>query len=111
MTSNLIFPNEWNDFLESDAEEMTLNINRELFPNMGSSKISGIFTKYEFQNGGQTSMIMNNDDALTLKDGQYVESTGLSVSNKGAEWTFKVKGDKEGLVNVNLILGYKATVD
>ncbi|MGB6298454.1 MAG: hypothetical protein WBF90_20035, partial [Rivularia sp. (in: cyanobacteria)] len=104
------FPQEWNEFLDSDRNELILPFSRELFPNMGSSKISGIFTKYDLYEPGAVSMMLNNHEDLTLNDGKYLLTNGLSISSRGSEWVFTVKGDKRNLRNINLVLGYKATV-
>ena len=104
------FPNEWDAFLYSDSNELLLPFRRELIPNMGSSKISGIFTKYDLDRPGAVSMTLNNQEDLTLKDGKYLVTNGLSISSQGSELVFTIKGDKTNLRNINLVLGYKATV-
>ena len=104
------FPNQWKEFLDSESNELVLRFNREMFPNMGSSKISGIFTKFDLHKPGQMSMTLNYQDDWPLRDGQYLLTPGLSVSSRGSEWALTIKGDKRNLRNINLVLGYQATV-
>ena len=104
------FPDEWNEFLEDDSEELVLTFSRDLFPNMSSSKILGIYTQYDLYEPGQVSMTLNYDDKLTLKNGKLLATNGLSISNKGSDWVFTLKGNKDNLKNINLVLGYKASV-
>ena len=104
------FPDQWKEFLDSESNELVLRFNREMFPNMGSSKISGIFTKFDLHKPGQMSMTLNYQDDWPLRDGQYLLTPGLSVSSRGSEWALTIKGDKENLRNINLVLGYQATV-
>ncbi|MFW5764440.1 MAG: neuraminidase-like domain-containing protein [Coleofasciculus sp.] len=104
------FPDEWNEFLEDDSEELVLRFSRDLFPNMSSSKILGIYTQYELYEPGQVSMTLNYDDKMSLKNGKLLATNGLSISNKGSDWVFTVKGNKDNLRNINLVLGYKASV-
>ena len=104
------FPDEWAAFLEGDSDELVLPFTRDLFPNMGSSKISGIFTKYELSEPDDVSMTLNHNDQWTLEDGKYLPASGLTISSRGSDWVFTIDGDKQNLVNINLVLGYKATV-
>ncbi|MGA9377611.1 MAG: hypothetical protein WBV73_02320, partial [Phormidium sp.] len=104
------FPEEWKEFLDDDSEELVLTFTRDLFPNMSSSQILGIYTQYELYEPGQVSMTLNYDDKLTLNHGKYLATNGLSISNKGSDWVFSLEGNKENLKNINLVIGYKAGV-
>jgi hypothetical protein len=107
---NYDFHNEWIDFLTNDSEVFTVNLSRDHFQHMSSSKISGIYSKFELSEPGQMKFILNGDEALTLNDGKYLETPGLSISSRGSQWSLQIKGDKTLLKTVHLILGYKASV-
>jgi hypothetical protein len=47
---------------------------------------------------------------MELRDEQFLEKTGLSVSDNGSVWTLTVQGNKAALENVQLVVGYKAKV-
>ncbi len=104
------FPEEWAAFLQEDDDDLVLPISRELFPNMSSSKIAGIFVSYDLAAPGNVSMVLNRDKNLTLKQGKFLQTTGLSISSRGSDWTFTVNGDKEIINNIGLVLSYKASV-
>ena len=107
---SLDFQEEWLDFLNSDEEVLRLPMSRSLFPNMSSGKISSIFTRYELEEAGQVRMVLNEDEDLVLKEGKFLDTTGLSISSRGTEWTLEVKGDKQVLRTIYLVVGYKASV-
>jgi hypothetical protein len=104
------FPDEWAAFLEGDEDELILPMSRDLFPNMSSSKITGIFASYDLVEPGAVSMVLNGDKALTLKDSKFLVTNGLSISSRGAEWTFSVNGNRKIINNIGLVLSYKASV-
>ena len=47
---------------------------------------------------------------LVLDDEKLVETAGVSINSKGSTWTLSLKGDKDNVQNIQLIVGYKATV-
>ncbi|MCO6477406.1 MAG: hypothetical protein J5I94_12325 [Phaeodactylibacter sp.] len=104
------FPDEWNAFLESDSDEFTLAFTRGLFPNMSSSKIAGIFTKYDLYEDGQASMALNNNEEFIMQDGKLLLTEGLSIGSRGSDFTFKVEGDKRNIKNVEMVFSYMAKV-
>ncbi len=104
------FNDQWLEFLESDESILSLNMTREHLPNMASSRITGIFSKFEVSGTEKVSLLLNNDETMVLHDEQFLETTGLSVSNNGSVWRFMVKGNKKALENVQLVVGYKAEV-
>jgi hypothetical protein len=104
------FSDQWGEFLENDSKDLVLTFVRELFPNMSSSKITGIFARFEQSANGSISLMLNGDSAMTLKDGKYMDTYGLTIGSKGTDLTFTVKGNKALLTNVSLIMGYKALV-
>ena len=56
-------------------------------------------------------MVLNGDPDWTLEDGKVLSTNRLSVSSRGRLAVRAAQGDKSALTNVNLALGYKATVD
>ena len=102
---------EWERFLGSDDDELTITLTRDQFPNMASSKITGIFTHYELYQPGPISMVLNGESSLTFAEGTYLITTGLSIKSEGSEWKLAVQGDKSNLRNMYLVVGYKAKVD
>ena len=81
-----------------------------MLPNMAGSKITGLVPHYELQGEGQVSLMMNDDDDLTLKQEQFNEANGVMIRNSGTTWNFKAKGDKKSLSNLGLVVMYKAVV-
>lgn len=104
------FPDEWEAFLESEDDDLVLTLSRDMFPNMSSSKITGLFAHYELTAPGTVSMVLNDDKDLTLKDGKFLSTSGLSISSQGSEWVLALKGSIELLQNIGLVVGYKANV-
>jgi len=104
------FAQEWKDFLDGDAQTLTLTFTRDQFPNMSSSKISGIFTHYELETADQTSAILNGNQEWVLNDNTYRETDGLNIGPNGTELKFEFRGDKQNLRNVQLVFSYKASV-
>ncbi|NEO90758.1 MAG: hypothetical protein F6K56_11100, partial [Moorea sp. SIO3G5] len=105
-----MFPNEWYAFVYGDTEDLNIQITREMLPNLSGSKITGLVPHYEKQGEGQVSLIMNDDDDLTLKHGKFNEANGLMIRRSGATWNFKAKGDRKSLSNLGLVVMYRAEV-
>jgi hypothetical protein len=104
------FPEEWAAFSENGADELTLTLSRDMFPNMSSSKITGLFARYQLAAPASVSMVLNDDKDLTLKDGALLPTSGISIGSQGSDWTFTLNGNKELLQNIGLVVGYKASV-
>ena len=104
------FPNEWDKFLNSDSDDLILNLTRDLLPNISGSKITGLFATYDLYEEGEVSMVLNGFDTLTLKDGQFLQTTGLIIASQGSELAFTIKGDKTNLKNINIVMIYTAKV-
>ena len=104
------FRGDWNTFMNGDENELMLTFGPELFPNMGSNKIEGILTAYELEEESPMSIVLNDDEALSLKHGKFLQTSGLSISSKGSLFSFKLKGDKSKLKNLELVMVYQATV-
>jgi hypothetical protein len=107
---NFDFHTEWLEFLSNEETSLTLTFTPALFPNLASSRITGLFSKFELQYEEPVSLMLNNDDSMMLQDGQFLETPGLSVRPYGTDWTFTVQGDKSALKTVQLVVGYKANV-
>ncbi len=104
------FYDTWENWLGNGESELSLPMTQDRFPNMASSKITGIFSKFETKEDSNQSFILNGDEALTLKSDRFLVTGGLSVSSRGSEWILTHKGDKSSLKNVLLVIGYKAKV-
>ncbi|GAA0994539.1 hypothetical protein GCM10009555_087220 [Acrocarpospora macrocephala] len=100
------FPQEWQEFLESEDGMLVLPLVPEMFANMSGRQITGIYPTYELVEGGTARFLLNGDQRLALDDGKLLRTPGLSVG--GPTWALVVEGDREALVNVGLILQYRA---
>ena len=103
------FPTEWNAFI-SDGADLRVTMTREMFPNMSSSKIAGIFSQFDHGGERAPTMVLNGDSDLTLKDNAFLDTSGLSIAGRGSEWTLALSGDRSVLNTVNLVIIYKAAV-
>jgi hypothetical protein len=105
------FSQEWEEFLSGEARQLTLRIDPDMFPNMSSRQITGIYPKYELTNGGSARFVLNGDTTIPLTDGKLVPTPGLRLRGDGeSDWTLVLDGDKEALTNLGLVLTYKAGV-
>jgi hypothetical protein len=102
------FTDEWNDFMLSDDKDLELTFTRDMFPNMASSKIIGIYLKYDYADDQSATFVMNEE--LELKNLKYYELGNLGIPGDGATWKFTAKGDKSNIENVEMVLVYKAKV-
>lgn len=105
------FASQWNQFLFNSDDELAIFLTRDMFPDISSSKILGLFATYDLYEEGQVSMVLNhNDESLTLKNGQYISTNGLSIGSQEEEWVFKIQGNKDNIKNINLVVMYLAQV-
>lgn len=104
------FPQDWKDYLDGDSQDLTLTFTRDLFPNMSSSKISGIFTHYDLQEPDQASAILNGNETWVLNNDAYLDTNGLNIAPKGSDLKIEYRGDKQNLRNIQLVFIYKASV-
>ena len=102
------FTDQWNKLMLSNGKEMELSFTRDMFPGMSSSKIIGIFLKYDYVDDKKATFVLN--DELELKNLKYLEIGNLGIPSSGAKWKFTVKGDKSAIKNVEMVLVYKAKV-
>ena len=105
------FASEWNEFLFNSDDKLAIFLTRDMFPDISSSKILGLFATYDLYEEGQVSMVLNhNNESLTLKNGQYISTNGLSIGSQEEEWVFKIQGNKDNIKNINLVVMYLAKV-
>lgn len=104
------FPDAWETFQTDADADLVLTLTREQFPQMHGSRLAGVYTRYELQEPGAVSMVLNDNTDLTLKDGKYLATPGLTVGRYGSEWALRVQGAKAKLANVGLVVMYTAKV-
>lgn len=105
------FPDAWEAFQTTDSKELQLPLFRDYFPNMSSSKITGLYTQFVQQGDGKVRFLLNNDDKFIVEQNKYLPTAGLSINKRGTDLVFKLdKGDKEVLDNITLVLAYTAAV-
>lgn len=107
---NQDFQNAWLDYLNNDDRVLKLRLTRDLFPDMAGSRITGIFTNLQSEDSASTSLILNGNGNMQLRDQQFTDTAGLSVRAQGSDWHLSVQGNKAALKNVQLVVGYKAHV-
>jgi hypothetical protein len=105
------FPDAWQAFLDSDDDELVLTFSTDMFPAMASRQISEIYTWFDVAGPEAVTMVLNGDPDWTLENGKVLITNRLGVSSQGSDWRFALNGDKSVLSDINLALGYKATVD
>ena len=103
-----MFPNEFFAFVNGETEEMSINVVREMFPNMLGSKILAVYSQFETEKDEQISIVMNEDSTLTLRSQKLLLTESLSIDARGETWRFRAKGKKLALVNMALVLVYKS---
>ena len=103
------FPDEWASVTESDSNEVTLNFTRDMFPNMSSNQIIGLFIRYGYDEGKSGAIFTINDD-LKVPNNTYIQPGTLSIGPDGASWKFTLKGDRRTLQGAEMVLVYKANI-
>lgn len=105
------FASQWNQFLFNGDDELAIFLTRDMFPDISGSKIIGLFATYDLYEEGQVNMVLNhNSESLSLKNGQYISTNGLSIGSQGEEWVFKIQANKDNIKNINLVVMYLAKV-
>jgi len=110
------FPTEWDQFVADPDAVLTVNMRQELLPDITSSKIEALFAHFVTADDpagsggepGRHSVVVNDDDSLTLKQNQLTETPGLTVGRSGSTWTLRYVGGKESLTTIQLVVVYKA---
>ena len=66
-------------------------------------------TRYEYdpETPGSATFALDMGQPLALPDGKTVDTTGLTIRTAGTTLRLKLKGDRSGLKNVYLVMGYK----
>ncbi len=103
------FPDEWTALTNGDLDEVDITFTRAMFPNMNSSKIIGLFMRYEYADGQGGAIFTINDD-LQVPNNTYLQPNTLNVGQNGSAWKFTLKGDRSTLKNAEMVLVYKAKV-
>ena len=103
------FSNQWAALTEGDVDEVEITFTRDMFPNMSSSKIIGLFMRYEYADEQGGAIFTINDD-LQVPNNTYLQPHTLNVGQNGSSWTFMLKGDGSTLKNAEMVLVYKAKV-
>jgi hypothetical protein len=107
------FPEQWEEFqnAEDDEAPLVLPFNTDMFPGMANRDITGIYPTYELADADAAQLVLDGERAIPLNAGRMLPTPGLRVGTNGAGgWAFAVEGDKEALLNVGLVLTYKAGV-
>ncbi|WP_344879233.1 hemopexin repeat-containing protein [Nonomuraea antimicrobica] len=100
------FPEQWRQFQEGEDGVLALPLVPEMFPRMNGRQVTGIYATYEADRPGAARLLLNGDRRLALEQGTVVRTPGLSVGV--TPLTLVADGDRTALVNVGLILTYRA---
>ncbi|MEU6778308.1 hemopexin repeat-containing protein [Nonomuraea angiospora] len=93
------FPEQWQAFL--DGGDLVLPIAPEMFPDMVSTQISGLYARYDLADGGSARLRLNGQ---LIDDRTAVRVPGLRTG----EWRLTADGEREALIDVGLVLSYRA---
>jgi hypothetical protein len=104
------FADLWTAFLQGDSNVLELPLTPAYFPNMVSGRIRAIFTRYETDTPGAALFSIDLGQPLSLPDGKTVDTSGLTIRAAGTTLRLTLTGDKTGLRNVYLVMGYKGGV-
>ncbi len=106
---NYDFAEEWAAFLDDpQTTSFPLPLTRDLFPNLSSSRIFGLFARIDASEGANIRLRINDDPELELRDGRQIDTSGLRVAATGTTVPLTVIGDKRQLRNLNLVVRYQA---
>ncbi|MDV3348292.1 hemopexin repeat-containing protein [Leptothoe sp. LEGE 181152] len=103
------FPDQWAALTSGDVDKAEITFTRDMFPNMSSSKIIGLFMHYEYADDQGGAIFTINDD-LQVPNNTYLQPHTINVGQNGSSWTFMLKGDGSTLKNAEMVLVYKAKV-
>ena len=103
------FTEAWAALTEGDRDTVEIVLTRDMFPNMSSSKIIGLFVRYEYSGEGGSATLTLNDD-LVVPNNTYLQPSTLSVGQNGSAWQLGMRGDRSTLKNAEMVLVYKAKV-
>jgi DNA-binding transcriptional MerR regulator len=104
------FPEAWGAFLNGENEDLILPVSRALCPNMDGGKITNVYTHIEKAEADRGAFVLNDKAELTLRHAQALSPEALSIASRGSEWILQYDGDRSQLINLTLVLGYRAAV-
>ncbi len=106
------FPQQWQAFMDSSGNTLTLPLSQAMFPNIASSRIRSVLAHYVLNNTSQSAVAVSLDlgEAISLPEGRLVDTAGLRVGQNGAQLVLNVRGDKRRLDNLILVMSYRAAV-
>ncbi|MGW0809826.1 hemopexin repeat-containing protein [Nonomuraea sp. NPDC002799] len=93
------FPEQWQVF--ADGGDLVLPIVPEMFADMIGDQITGMYARYDVADWGSARLRLNGQ---LIDDGKALRIPGL----RAGEWTLTVDGEREALINVGLVLTYRA---
>ncbi|MER5424776.1 hemopexin repeat-containing protein [Streptosporangium roseum] len=93
------FADQWQAFV--DGGDLVLPIVPEMFPDMIGGQITGMYARYEVAGWGSARLRLNGQ---LVDDGKALRIPGLRAEG----WTLTVDGEREALINVGLVLSYRA---
>nr|BFE78200.1 hypothetical protein GCM10020093_008010 [Planobispora longispora] len=73
----------------------------EMFADMIGAEITGLYARYETADWGSARLRLNGQ---LIDDGKALRIPGL----RAGEWRLTVDGEREALINVGLVLAYRA---
>ncbi|MCA9700822.1 MAG: hypothetical protein KC431_25060, partial [Myxococcales bacterium] len=104
------FPDRWQAFLASTGNTLVLPLTQALFPNISGSRIQSLLAHYQLGSAGAgtVSMSLVLGEKVPLPEGRLVDAAGLRVGIGGTAMTLEVRGDKQRLENLVLVMSYRA---
>ncbi|WP_285584997.1 hemopexin repeat-containing protein [Herbidospora sp. NBRC 101105] len=93
------FASEWEEF--TGGGDLVLPLTPEMFPDIVGVQLTGLYARYELADWGSARLLRGGQ---VVNDGTMLRIPGL----RAEELTFTADGDREALVNVGLILTYRA---
>lgn len=99
------FPDEWAEFIDGDANELNFYLTPAHLPGLSGRQVTGALATYELTAAGEARFLVNGNERLALDAGKLVRTPGLTTG----DWLLVFEGDKSALVNVGLILTYRAS--
>ncbi|MFD1538721.1 hypothetical protein [Nonomuraea guangzhouensis] len=98
------FPGAWAAFLTGEEGELTLPITAEKLPRITGSQIAGLYATYELDGDEEVRLLLGGDQRLPLEDGRPLRTPGL----RAGPLTLVADGDPAALLNVGLVISYRA---
>ncbi|WP_066366107.1 hemopexin repeat-containing protein [Herbidospora mongoliensis] len=93
------FVTEWEAF--AGGGDLVLPLSPEMFPDIVGVQLTGLYARYELADWGSARLLRGGQ---VVNDGTMLRIPGL----RAEELTFTADGDREALINVGLILTYRA---